>query len=104
MAKASDVSILAAVTSPGTGSHAQTQQAPKLFTLPPNDSVLAKIRFTPPAKHRTGRTVDDALLFGDLVWAFKFFAKHLRAALYCDVRRCSAVCYVPTRAVVVRSA
>lgn len=70
MAKASDVSILAAVTSPGTGSHAQTQQAPKLFTLPPNDSVLAKIRFTPPAKHRTGRTVDDALLFGDLVMLY----------------------------------
>lgn len=41
-----------------------------LFTLPPNDSVLAKIRFTPPAKHRTGKTVDDALLFGDLVMLY----------------------------------
>jgi hypothetical protein len=43
---------------------------PQLFTLPPNDNVQVKLRFTPPAKHRSGRVVDDALIFGEMQITF----------------------------------
>jgi len=39
---------------------------PQLYTLPPNDCVVVRVRFTPPSKHRSARIVDDVVLFGDL--------------------------------------
>ena len=42
----------------------------KMFTLPPNDCVVVRIRFTPPSKHRSGRVVDDVLLFGEITMTF----------------------------------
>lgn len=43
---------------------------PRLFTLPPNENVSVQLRFTPPAKHRSGRVVEDALIFGELLVSF----------------------------------
>ncbi len=39
---------------------------PQMYTLPPNDCVVVRVRFTPPSKHRSGRVVDDISLFGEL--------------------------------------
>lgn len=39
---------------------------PQMYTLPPNDCVVLRVRFTPPSKHRLARVVDDVLLFGEL--------------------------------------
>jgi len=44
---------------------------PQMFTLPPNDTVVVRVRFNLPAKHRTSRTVDDAHLFGELKAVFE---------------------------------
>jgi len=43
---------------------------PQLYTLPPNDCVVVRVRFTPPSKHRSARVVDDVLLFGELSISF----------------------------------
>ena len=42
----------------------------KMYTLPPNDCVVVRVRFTPPSKHRSGRVVDDVLMFGELSMTF----------------------------------
>ncbi|EKX39969.1 hypothetical protein GUITHDRAFT_143127 [Guillardia theta CCMP2712] len=43
---------------------------PQLFILPPKDNLVVRVRFTPPSKHRSGRVVDDQVLFGELVMLF----------------------------------
>lgn len=43
---------------------------PQMYTLPPNDCVVLRVRFTPPSKHRSGRSVDDVVLFGELKITF----------------------------------
>jgi len=43
---------------------------PQMYTLPPNDCVVVRVRFTPPSKHRSARVVDDVLLYGELAINF----------------------------------
>lgn len=54
-------------SAPATATHTRTHSTKKLTV---GCRFQVKLRFTPPAKHRSGRVVDAALIFGELQVTF----------------------------------